>query len=155
MKRFVCMLACVAFMAVVSACGTISVTKPDGCEGSLVWGASEYTGMTPDTIMAVLRLTNAKLLTRGAYSPNSIISVLDDIDALVGSSGDITYQDLLTRVVERIGFLKDVVSDEIQLICEVYGNYFSQTIPINSCDLKIIRQFIADQKAVAINLSDK
>lgn len=151
MKSFVCLLMCVALMAVIPSCATTSVTRPEGCEKSLVWGASEYTGMTPDTIMAVLRLTNAKLLTSGIYSPNNLISVLDDIDALIGSSGDITYRDLLTRVVERVGFLKAFVSDEIQLICVIYGNYFSQTIPISSCDLQIIRQFISDQRVIAVN----
>lgn len=138
-------------LVLTSACTTLTVTKPSGCEGSLIWKASEYTGLTPDVSTALVKLANARFLRAQVYSPEYINVFLVEVDTILGQSGDITYADLVNIVSSHIGWLKANLSDEVSMIAVVFGDYLSQKVPIDSCDLEILRKFIAEQKAVTAN----
>jgi len=137
-----CLLLAFAVCTLIFGCATVQTkTVPTGCEDSVIYKNVP----TPELVGVGLVIAMSEAARQYPQAKPYIINILSALTNML-SQDKPTYAGFALKAAENIAWVNDNFGARLVLLQPIIY-YFDSPLPISACDLALIRNHLAMQKA--------
>ena len=139
MKKFMSILAMLAFCFSACAFSPQPIEIPEGCENSIIMNKIGFYKEAD----FLLTLANVRALKEDAYTKEQVLDFFDDLTELLNTA---TYAELATFVLEKVKWVNENMGVEILILTEYGIDFLGNDLPIDQCDKELLLKHINKQR---------
>ena len=149
MRRFMATLVFLflTFPIAFYGCATVPTSPPDECADSVLWKIALEGGTTPSSVGILFQFGSLELLKKYEGADVKLQQLLDDLDKLLSVDG-VTYVEVALYSADRVKMLQTSYSPELILLMSAFASKMTDSIPVNTCDLELLKEFSSEQRRV-------